>query len=403
MSLFYGQRLSEYFDDVKNGISNYIHNLPEEQFTASSDEQIIEHVISKYEIEPIEIYEDRMVAEPKEGAMECLDYGVLKVIDAVHFYVELPFTGNMNLWNLCPSTWRTTFPKGSIKPGKEASILEMCFPAHLNENPGVINKKIKGSLEDIRFYLEHQANDIQQFNSSIPNVAKEAINKRRSKLKKRNSLIDAFEIPLKQSPNAPDFKPLSIERKLVKPLPSAPAKKKEPEYCISDEDYEHILNVIRHEGATFEATPQTYKEMGEEGLRDVILAHLNGHYEGDATGETFRNQGKTDIRIEFNNRAAFVGECKIWRGEKRISETIDQLLGYLTWRDSKTCIILFNKENAGFASIQQKVPAIFEGHPNRIRRVDCDRGGEWRYFFKSKDDEDRHLAIHVFMFNLYVQ
>jgi hypothetical protein len=44
---------------------------------------------------------------------------------------------------------------------------------------------------------------------------------------------------------------------------------------------EEQVNVIRHEGRSFEATPGTFVKHDEEELRDIILAHLNGHYEGD--------------------------------------------------------------------------------------------------------------------------
>ncbi|MFC1895726.1 cell division protein FtsA [Thermodesulfobacteriota bacterium] len=66
-----------------------------------------------------------------------------------------------------------------------------------------------------------------------------------------------------------------MKRKLIKPLPSAPAKAAVP--GIRDEDYKHILNVIRHEGRSFEATPGTFAKHDEEELRDIILAHLNSH------------------------------------------------------------------------------------------------------------------------------
>jgi hypothetical protein len=73
----------------------------------------------------------------------------------------------------------------------------------------------------------------------------------------------------------------------------------------------NILTIIRHDGRTFEATPKTYAVHDEEELRDIIRAHLNGHYKGDATGETFRRAGKTDLRIEAESRTAFVAECKV--------------------------------------------------------------------------------------------
>lgn len=36
-----------------------------------------------------------------------------------------------------------------------------------------------------------------------------------------------------------------------------------------------------------------------------------------------------------------VSECKFWGGERTHFKTIDQILSYLTWRDSKTAIVYF--------------------------------------------------------------
>lgn len=53
--------------------------------------------------------------------------------------------------------------------------------------------------------------------------------------------------------------------------------------------------------------------------------------------------GKSDILIRDGDRSVFVAECKIWRGSKSLSNAIDQLLGYATWRDTKTAILVFNR------------------------------------------------------------
>ena len=70
-------------------------------------------------------------------------------------------------------------------------------------------------------------------------------------------------------------------------------------------------------GTAMEKTAKTYFRNNEEELRDHLLATLNTHYD-NTTGETFRKIGKTDILIEFENKAAFIGECKIWYGKETI-------------------------------------------------------------------------------------
>ena len=46
-----------------------------------------------------------------------------------------------------------------------------------------------------------------------------------------------------------------------------------------------------------------------------------------------------------------------------MSEAIDQLLGYVTWRDTKTAILLFNKK-PDLSSIMEKVKETITEHKN---------------------------------------
>jgi hypothetical protein len=203
---------------------------------------------------------------------------------------------------------------------------------------------------------------------------------------------------LEKRNGVPDFTELPIRRRIVEPLPSQ--KKSEQEYGISDKDYDLILNVIHHEGISYERTPKTFAVHGEEELRDILLAHLNSYFKGAAAGETFRKKGKTDICIEFKNRAAFVGECKLWKGDKALLEAIDQLLRYLTWRDVKAALIVFNKDVAGFKQIQEKTLNILQSHSNCVHAECVSKDCEWHMILKSKDDAERMIAVRIFLFNL---
>ena len=181
-----------------------------------------------------------------------------------------------------------------------------------------------------------------------------------------------------------------------------PSQSLSPEYQISDAIYDEILKIIFHEGASFERTPTTYAKLDEEELRNILLAHLNTTYLGQATGETFRKKGKTDICIEFENRAAFVAECKLWKGEKAVLQAIDQLLGYLTWRDVKAALVLFNKDVSGFKQIQEGVLDILRKHPNCVRARPLTNQSEWDLVLRSRENSERLITVRVFLFNLHI-
>lgn len=131
-------------------------------------------------------------------------------------------------------------------------------------------------------------------------------------------------------------------------------------------EYTRILECVHSVGKMFERLPSTYIGKDEESLRDHILVSLESIVFGSATGETFNKRGKTDILVRGNGANEFVGECKFWKGKGVFLETISQLLGYLSWRDNKTAVILF-VENKDFSTVVEKVREYIKEHPNYLR------------------------------------
>ena len=386
--------------------------IPRDQFLASSEEDIFENIIAQVEIDPLVIYEDRMEMESKEtksdvsGSKERVFFGDRGPIyvDAVEITISIPFTGDPGLWDLRPDHWTSGFPHAKIHQSGKDSIgfLTIVFTQIKDEPSNKIKSGFDEELERIRIYLKSQKQQVESFNASLPGYIQGAIKARKEKLKTFDGIIETLNIPLKRREGAPLIEPIPIKRKLIRPLPPPPKSGFKPEPGIAVKDYEHILSVIRHEGRTFETTPKTYAIHDEEELRDIMMAHLNGHYKGMATGETFRHSGKTDIRIEDQDRAAFVAECKLWKGKEELLEAINQLLGYLTWRDCKTALIIFNKQAAKFNDLLIKVPEALRGHQKIKRELTETSDGEWRFEFFSAEDDSRQVIIHVFIFNLYV-
>jgi hypothetical protein len=99
---------------------------------------------------------------------------------------------------------------------------------------------------------------------------------------------------------------------------------------------------------------------------------LNGQYEGQATGETFNVTGKTDILIWHEGRNIFIAECKIWDGPQSLIEAIDQIISYSSWRDTKTAILLFNK-NRQLTQVICKINEIIQSHRNYKRKYDLNK------------------------------
>lgn len=411
--LFYEGDLDAVLRAQVASVMERVDSIPRDQFLSSPEDTLVEHIRSSMEIVPLQLHEDAMVMEQQETKIDVSrwpDRNLFRepgpiYVSGVKITVTIPYSGDPALWKLRSNPYQTVFPRGVIrKPGRdEIGHLEIVLQQPSDEPAEKPKRELDDTLRGVRFYLENQKRQIEQHNAGLPNAIRQTVQVRRSRLQTHDGIAQALNIPLKRRDGAPEIRPIAVQRKLVRPLPPPPKSGYKPEPGITDEDYEHILSVIRHEGRTFEATPGTFSSLDEEQLRDIILAHLNGHYQGGATGETFRRSGKTDVRIEDNNRAAFVAECKVWRGPKELADAVGQLLGYLTWRDCKAAIVIFNKHNAGFSELLQKVPETLAAHPLVRKKPGQHTDGEWRFVFASAEDEAREIIVNVFLFNLYVK
>ena len=59
----------------------------------------------------------------------------------------------------------------------------------------------------------------------------------------------------------------------------------------------------------------------------------------------------------------FIGECKFWKGKTQYLKTIDQILGYSSWKDTKVAVLIFNRNKNSSTVIQTIKEATIE-HPN---------------------------------------
>ena len=148
-----------------------------------------------------------------------------------------------------------------------------------------------------------------------------------------------------------------------------------------------------------ERSPSAFKDMNEEGLRTHFLVQLNGQYEGQATGETFNYEGKTDILIRADGRNIFIAECKFWTGPAGLTKALDQLLGYTSWRDTKAALLIFNR-NRNMSAVLERVAKTVPSHPNYKAERATNSETEFRYVFGHRDDANREVTISILVFDV---
>jgi hypothetical protein len=181
--------------------------------------------------------------------------------------------------------------------------------------------------------------------------------------------------------------------------PKAEIDHYQSEPVLDQKEYDHILEVLRSMSLVMERSPKAFATLDEEAIRIHFLLQLNGHYEGGATGETFNFSGKTDILIRVDDRNIFIAECKFWTGQKGFGEAIDQLLGYLTWRDAKCALLVFNrtKDSAG---VCKKMHTVMEGRSEHRRTVAHYTDGDSKYIFVKESEPERKITITTQLYDI---
>ena len=245
-------------------------------------------------------------------------------------------------------------------------------------------------------YVENQ---VREYNVNLKKFTLKVVKERKELLLKRKGIAEGLGIPIRRSGAASETLSIPVKKKRINILkPSTSDKAYLPEPFLEKGTYLQILKACSDLGIAMERHPSTYEGKNEEAIRDLLLLTLNVNFES-VTGETFNKKGKTDILIRHENRNIFVGECKFWRGPKNHQETIDQILSYLTWRDSKAAILYFvnNKE---LQPILNNILSLTESHSCHLKTLDQKEEGGFNFKFYLKEDKTRSVEINIQFFHL---
>ena len=263
-----------------------------------------------------------------------------------------------------------------------------------------INAEFERFLLDVKKHLDWLDGSVQAWNTKIPDLVIECVTARRNRAQQVSEVAAGLKFDLKpRTGDISTFCTSITPRQKIMPQmprgkPSAP-----PEPVLSDVQYDALLKTLQSMSEGMELSPHAYAGMDEETLRFQFLIPLNAHYEGSARGEVFNYKGKTDILITENGKNIFIAECKVWKGAKALSDAVDQLLGYLSWRDTKTAILLFNR-NRSFSEVLAQIRPTMEQHPQYVSFDKAVNDTMFSFTFVRPDDNSRKINLTVLAFDV---
>jgi hypothetical protein len=361
---------------------------------------LVQAVVDDFTEDDIAIYEDRMEQLP---VTECqVDVtgnpmffnprGGRMLVPGSCIKVTLPYSGHPALFQARPSQFFLGEGPHGLITHDRAEIL-MKYEA-VTPTPEQIQSWLDQELHLLRRSIEYVNTDLAGFRQRLLAECQQAIAARKERLELDRGLNGTLGLPVRRFDAPAQPVPVARKRLNVKKLEDRPSGPYKDEYALDQAVYEGIIDIIQNMGLAIERNPTTFAKLGEEELRDHILLQLNGTFEGAAGGELFNGAGKTDILVRHENRNVFIAECKIWHGQEKFKEAIDQLLSYLVWRDSKAALIPFIRQ-VGVSDIIEKADATIREHCcfKRLGAPSGDPSARRNYVLHQKDDENREVRV----------
>lgn len=395
--------IDNFFKEVKKTICNEIMSKPKEYIIGVDKMDYVNYLTSKYSIDELKIdFHSEEVQLLKEIEREKVNewYGQekLKYTEYV-FRIKYLYTGLAKILQLHPSNnYRWTIGgSGKISNIDVHDNYIILFFSIFKQDKAEFNRVKEGTIKKTFENLDNTLWYVQNFNNSLFNYVEKEFDKIRLKYEQDSNFFKELNIGYTNKKNN------TYEIPIIQKRVNAPSIKQidKPSPQLEMTIYKQIIHTIYNVYKGFERLPNNYRNKDEEALRDGLLPSLQtifGSY--SSSGETFNKEGKTDICIkESGGGNVFVAECKIWKGEKLFLDAINQLFDrYVTWRDTKTALIVFVK-NDSFSEIVEKAKSAILGHEYYVRSNGSSGETSFSYEFHLPNDKNRIIYLELMMFH----
>lgn len=395
------------FRNLVEKVTQEIQSLDNEYVLKASQTELEQFYVDKVTVQPLILHADQFYIENQTGTRIDVSHdfrravfpGERAIVQGTRLDIAIPYQGDPELWRIRPSTFTLSgYPEIEVRD--DSVVFSVSFPDD-SANSSSLKSEIDRQIKSLADAVQNLRHDVDNHNRSAPQIVKSVIQRKRQLAESTTGAVATLGIPMKRRDKPLTFTVPTKRRESPASRPKVQTEPYKPEPVLDEAEYEHILEVMRSMSLVIERNPAAFATLDEEAIRTHFLLQLNGHYEGSATGETFNASGKTDILIRVENRNIFIAECKFWRGPKAFAEAVDQLLGYLSWRDTKCALLVFNKTKDS-AAVRQKMHEVMGERPEHRRTILYNPNSDSRYVFVKESDPGREIIITTQLYDLPV-
>jgi hypothetical protein len=399
MKIFAERKLRDFLDERRNTLQEEVQPEDKNRLLNMNETEYVAYLVERFRIEPLVLHWDRLAVSDREEMIPAKKFPCDFDVRSGRRYPKqvityhIPYSGEKELLRCVPSSRVLWTMDVRLENGC------VCFDIiNWRDEVEAIKRNADSIFGKIRRQAANVAREVDQYNSKLEDEARRVVQARKALLLKQANLMASLGIPFYKAEQVPSTFAVPTVAKRVVVKPAAPSTAFRPEPTLDSSTYHDILTIIHETGIEMERHPSIYRGRDEETLRDHFIMVLAPHFQS-VTGETFNKTGKTDLLIRHEKANVFVAECKFWRGMKAFLRTIDQALGYLTWRDSKAAIVCFVR-NKELNPVLQQIETQTPNHPCFVRYHGKTADGWFSFEFHLKDDHTRGVQLAVLCFHL---
>jgi len=390
--LFYRDDIVAWFTGNYAQVEREISGIANEEVNA--DPEIVRTTyLNKFRIEPLRWgYKNISIELPEKLTQAPNGEGRTLVVPTLY----IPFEGNKGILMFKPE---------GVKPWSvgvffEGNNLVVELPA-IDYDIEEFESLYEGVKCNLETGVARLNRDVEEYNRGLGLVINKAINKKADMFNKKAEFVRRLKLSVKldgvDSPSEKRDPPPVIAERAPTPKVEKPTNETRDEY-LDPGYYNRILETITAAGTQLERTASSFRDLDEPALRDAILLGLRTTLTYSATGESFTVDGKSDIMLKRGHAVLFIAECKIWAGEKNFLASIDQLEGYLTHRDNKTAVIIFDKGKT--IQTYGVIKKVAMKHGNIISELKPNKGDWLEFEFRNSKDPTKFGSLAVLRFHL---
>ena len=196
--LFNNGALHAFLEQKKSSLNCEILAARKNQILGAGAEKFKEYLIGEYKLELPDINAAATTIKRSEEVVDLSQYAHDGITEPdycralkISFYT--PFTGNSELFRYLPSTHQLRYPHGKISNSK--IVIEVIATPDSDSDPTTTRNRFNGYLDTIKKYLDYVRQDIDPFNSSLPEIIEAKINERKDELVEHDTLVSGLGFP----------------------------------------------------------------------------------------------------------------------------------------------------------------------------------------------------------------